>query len=378
MGPDDLRLLEECVGRLELLAQGKVPPRLGERGVGEPRLAALARVTDLLIGMVVEIRDFVVPLSQGQLERSVPPTGNFLASPFKELHSRLLHLTWQAEQVARGDYSQRVDFMGDFSRAFNSMIESLALKERQLTGKIEELERLDRLKNDLLGMAAHDLRSPIAVVEIYASFLRESAAGCLNEKQLGMLQVISRQSRFMLQLLNDLLDVSTIQSGNLRMSLAPGDWVAFVRENVDINRSIGEAKRIGLDLEAPEGPLELSFDRGKMEQVLNNLVGNAFKYSFGGTRVTVRVVPHDGEVATSVADQGQGIPDSELPHIFTEFHKAGVSPTGGERSTGLGLAIARRIVEGHGGRIAVESQVGRGSVFTFTLPAPSAPPPEDG
>ena len=131
-----------------------------------------------------------------------------------------MHLTWQAEQVARGDYSQRVDFMGDFSRAFNAMVESLEIKERELRERIEELQGLNRLKDEFVGMAAHDLRSPLAVVEMYASFLLEDPESCLAAKEREFLRVIKNQGRFMLNLINDLLDVTRIESGHLDLKVA--------------------------------------------------------------------------------------------------------------------------------------------------------------
>ena len=122
-------------------------------------------------------------------------------------------------------------------------------------------------------------------------------------------------------------------------------------------------------VEVGDAPCAAIFDPSRMEQVLNNLIGNAVKFSAGGTRVAVRVGCAAGCVRASVADQGPGIPEGELETIFKEFHRGTARPAAGERSTGLGLAIARRIVAAHGGTIGVESEVGKGSIFFFTLPA---------
>lgn len=369
----------EVVDRLEALMRGEVPPPLQAEGIvgGQGRLAA---AVNRLIDHHREVLAFIGPLSRGDL-KTVPPPRNLLASPFKELHSRLVHLTWQAEQVARGDYTQRVDFMGDFSRAFNAMVVSLEIKERELHARIEELQALNRLKDEFVGVAAHDLRSPLAVVEMYASFLLEAPDSCLAPKEREFLRVIKNQGRFMLNLINDLLDVTQIESGRLELRRRPGDWLEFVRRNAGLNGALAARRGIQIavevDASAAAPPPALLFDPDRMEQVLNNLLGNAVKFSPQGGRIVVRVAVRGGVVATSVADAGPGIPADELPTLFKPFYRGSAPLPPGERSTGLGLAIARRLVEAHGGEIGVESEVGRGATFTFTLPlaAPVLPQP---
>jgi signal transduction histidine kinase len=312
---------------------------------------------------------FVGSLSRGDLKAPSPSPGNLLASPFKELQSRLTHLTWQAEQVARGDYTQRVDFMGDFSRAFNAMVEALDVKDRELRERIGELQRLNRLKDEFVGMAAHDLRSPLAVVEMYASFLLEDPKSCLTGKDREFLRVIKNQGRFMFNLINDLLDVSRIESGNLDLKVQSGDWAEFVRHNAGLNEALAARRgvAIGVDFALEQLP-PIHFDPNRMEQVLNNLVGNAVKFAPAGSRVEVRVRRDGDFVRTSVVDSGPGIPAAELPALFKPFHRGSTPQPPGERSTGLGLPIARRIVEAHGGKIGVDSEPGNGSTFWFTLP----------
>jgi signal transduction histidine kinase len=372
MEPSERAALRAVADRLQELTEGKIPEPLAVAG-GEAGLHELASRVNQLIEQHAEVLAFVRPLSRGELGVSVPPARNFLASPFKELHSRLTHLTWQAEQVARGDYSQRVDFMGEFSRAFNFMVEALERKEQLLREKIGELEELNRQKNEFVGIAAHDLRSPLAVIEMYSAFLLGEPAQRLPERERQFLQVIALQSRFMLNLINDLLDVTRIESGNLDLRPESGDFREFVQRVAGLQAVLAERRGIEVFVAGDEAPCVAVFDPPRMEQVLNNLIGNAVKFSAGGTRVVVRVECTPGGVRTSVADQGPGIPAEELETIFKEFHRGTAKPVAGERSTGLGLAIARRIVEAHGGTIGVESRVGKGSTFFFTLP--SAPLP---
>ncbi|MCX6970407.1 MAG: HAMP domain-containing sensor histidine kinase [Verrucomicrobia bacterium] len=225
----------------------------------------------------------------------------------------------------------------------------------------------------MLGMAAHDLRNPLGVILAYSDFLETEAFPVLNEDQRDFVSTIKSTSEFMLSLINELLDVSTIESGQLHLDCAPADLNELARHNVSRNRVLAHQKRIELDFQDTENLPALMIDRGKIEQVLNNLIGNAVKYSHPDTRVAIQISRAGSAVTVSVADQGQGIPEEDLPKLFKAFGRTSVQATAGEQSTGLGLAIARKIVEGHGGKMSVRSQVGEGSTFSFTLPVAATP-----
>lgn len=282
-------------------------------------------------------------------------------------------------ELVRPDRERRVvmitatpqyDAAGVFCGAFGVFRDITALKqaEEELARKNAELVRLNDLKNQLLGMAAHDLRNPLSVVATASGFLLEDAGRTLSEpKQRDFLQRMKQNSEFMLRLIDDLLDVAKIESGRLDLELVEDDIGRLIEDNLAMNRVLAEKKGIGLRFERTELP-RLSFDWGKVEQVLNNLVSNALKFSQSGSTVTVSTARENGSVVISVRDCGPGIPAGELGRLFQMFSTTSVRSTGGEKSTGLGLAISKRIVEGHGGRIWVESEVGSGSVFRFTLP----------
>lgn len=244
----------------------------------------------------------------------------------------------------------------------------LATLQREMAQKNAQLGRLNEQKNRLLGMAAHDLRSPLGVIQTYSEFLQEEAGPALDEEQREFIGTIKDASRFMLAIINDLLDVTQIEAGTLELEREPVDLVALVRRNAALNRVLAAQKDIELSFEPPDAPIELELDARKMEQVLNNLLGNAIKFSHAGSSVRVELGAGAGCVRLAVHDVGQGIPTDELPKLFQPFGKTSVRGTAGEHSTGLGLAIARRIVEGHGGRITVQSEPGKGSVFTVELP----------
>jgi signal transduction histidine kinase len=282
-----------------------------------------------------------------------------------------------AQKVGEGDFSVRVrskatgDEIGHLAARINEMIAGLEERERvksenallvQLT---DRLRSLNEQKNKFLGMAAHDLRNPIGGILGYSEMLLEDE---LADEQRTVVSKIESSSKFMLRLLNDLLDISQIESGKLELNLELCDVAGLVRQNIELNRIIAAKKQIGIELDlAPDLPV-ITADPAKFEQVLSNLVSNAIKYSFPGTQARVSLARHEDGVKVSVRDQGQGIPAEELSKVFQEFEKTSVKSTAGEKSTGLGLAIVKRIVEGHGGAIGVESTVGEGSTFWFTLP----------
>jgi signal transduction histidine kinase len=262
-----------------------------------------------------------------------------------------------------------IEFHEGISRAFDTMGEALATKDRELRERIEELQGLNRIKDEFVGMAAHDLRSPLAVVEMYASFLLEAPQGSLTEKDREFLRVIKNQGRFMLNLINDLLDVTRIESGNLNLKVQSGDWVEFVRRNVGLNGVLAAHRGVAIEVDvAAAESYTIPFDQNRMEQVLNNLIGNAVKFSPAGSRIVVRVCREGEFVRLNVIDNGPGIPAGELTALFKPFYHGSAPLPPGERSTGLGLPIARRIVEAHGGKIGVESREGQGSSFWFTIP----------
>ena len=232
----------------------------------------------------------------------------------------------------------------------------------------QQLVELNQMKNRFLGIAAHDLRSPIAIIMNYVEYLLEGHPGKITESQDNILNKMLKVSEKMLNLVNELLDVNAIEAGRLELVMHPIDLTQYLKECYEENLVLSRAKSIelALDLE-PELPV-IVMDPHRIDQVMNNLITNAIKFSYPNTTITLRARVVDQDVAISVQDQGQGIPAQEVDTLFTEFGKISVRTTAGEKSTGLGLAIVKRIVELHGGRIGVESKVGVGSIFTFTLP----------
>jgi signal transduction histidine kinase len=240
--------------------------------------------------------------------------------------------------------------------------------QRELVKRTIELERSNEQKNEFIGMAAHDLRNPLQVITGYSRLLLRDAFGALTVKQRETISTISRNSDFMLKLITDLLHISSIEAGKLQLDLQPADIVELIRKNVQFNRLLAQQKEIDVRLSCDEEQLTLLIDTPKIENVLNNLLQNAIKFSHPRTVVTVGLKRTDRAAEISVHDEGLGIPAAEMDRLFKPFEKMSVRSTGGEPSTGLGLAIAKRIVVGHQGVIWAESEPGAGSTFYVQLP----------
>lgn len=232
---------------------------------------------------------------------------------------------------------------------------------------MERLKELNDLKNRFLGIAAHDLRSPLGVIKSYIEILSTDEKATF-EQQKPLFDRISAVSTRMLHLIGDLLDISAIEAGQLPIELKAISTTAFLEEALLNNTPVANNKQIELKREFAADLPPIKADLRRLNQVIDNLLTNAIKFSKRGTAVTVAAEAQDGMVRFAVRDQGQGIPEAELSKLFKPFSKTSVRPTDGEKSTGLGLMIVKKIVDAHQGRIWVESVVGKGSSFLFTVP----------
>ena len=249
----------------------------------------------------------------------------------------------------------------------------LGALQRELARKNAQLERLVEQQNQFIGMAAHDLRNPLSVIQAMSQFLLNDPRGAPTERQAELLATVHRNSEFMFRLIEDLLDVSKIQAGKLELDRVPTDLAALVARSVALNQVLAERKQIRIDLVTDPALPPVEIDVAKLEQVLNNLISNAVKFSPQGSSVEVRLDGSGDQVLLTVRDHGQGIQESEIGKLFRPFGKTSTKGTAGEKSTGLGLVICKRIVEGHGGTIDVETRFGEGALFRVVLPTVALP-----
>jgi signal transduction histidine kinase len=234
-----------------------------------------------------------------------------------------------------------------------------------------KLEYINQEKNKILGIAAHDLRNPISIIQIYSEFILDRMSSNLSDEQLKFINQIYKTSFVMLNLLQDILDISKIESGTIVLKKSKVDYLEFLKKCIEPNNIIAHKKNI--DIQLKENKVEkliITIDENRMIQVLNNLLSNAIKFSKMDTKITVSVSvsSKNNKVLTEIIDNGLGIAESDMDKIFKPFHKGSFKPTGDEPQTGLGLAIVKKIIEAHNGTIDFKSEAGKGSNFYFYLP----------
>lgn len=232
-------------------------------------------------------------------------------------------------------------------------------KQRELTGNNER-------KNKFIGIVAHDLRNPVISIRGFSELLLKDSNN-FNEEQNEFLSIIHSTSRNMLAMINDLLDISRIESGNIHLSQKTGSLNKLILEKIQLIQLQANKKHITIHKELFLIP-DIAFDAHRLGQAVDNLITNAIKFAPIGSNVYLSLKQDEGLVRFSVTDEGPGIPREEQHLLFSEFHRLSIRPTGGETSTGLGLAIAKKIIEAHNGVIEFETQEGMGSTFSLILP----------
>lgn len=236
----------------------------------------------------------------------------------------------------------------------------------------EELAKANRLKSDFLTNMSHELRTPLNSVIGFSDMLLTQEVGALTATQQDFLETVARNGRHLLQLISELLDLSKIEAGRLQLTTEPIDLRDLLREAADSVRAQTEKRRHTLNLELPERPLVVTADHVRVRQVLLNLLSNAIKFTPEGGRVRLLGRAEDGGIRIEVIDTGIGIAPEDQSRLFKEFMQVDTSASRHYEGTGLGLALCKRLVELHGGRIGCESARGQGSTFWFTLPHEAA------
>lgn len=231
------------------------------------------------------------------------------------------------------------------------------------------LENLNEEKNRLMGMAAHDLRNPIGVLHGYSKILQEDWSSLPGDEKLKLIKEMEKVSAFSLDLINDLLDYSSVEEGTVKLNIEKQqDIIGLIENNISLNKPLAEHFNIQIKTKLPGFEIPIDMDVPKIQQVLNNLISNAFKYSPAESEVLVDAKLVSNVVEVSVLDQGPGVSMEDQKEIFEPFQTTSNQARMGQKSTGLGLSIVRRLVEAHGGHITVDSVKGQGSRFRFTLP----------
>ena len=254
---------------------------------------------------------------------------------------------------------------------------ALAIQNAQLFQEIEEksrqLEIADRHKSEFLASMSHELRTPLNAVIGFSEVLLDRMFGELNPKQDEYLQDILSSGRHLLSLINDILDLAKIEAGRMELEVADFHLPQAIDNAITLIRERAARRAITLEIEIDPRLGEIKGDERKVKQVLLNLLSNAIKFTPEGGRVGVQAGLADGFAEISVVDTGVGIAPEDHEVVFEEFRQVGSDYAKKNEGTGLGLTLARRFVELHGGKIWVKSQLGHGATFTFTLPVTAWP-----
>ena len=286
-------------------------------------------------------------------------TASTIAEPEAHLPSAV---SYEREQVpASCEHCSRRSFLEDKLRK--------GTKRKNL-----EVDRIIREKAVLLGMAAHDLRLPVATIQIYSELLAEGIGGKASPELMEWIDSIRSVSVFALRLLDDTLDLAMAEAGPGQLHTVPTILASIVAESVSIGLPQAARKQMGLTLIQYGKPQPVLVDPVKMSKVFNNLVENAIKYCQTGARIEVRISRGQDSVCVSVRDDGPGIGPADLKSLFTPFQRSRGRGLSEQPSAGLGLSIAKRIVELHSGRIWVKSEVSKGTTFYVSLPIHALPP----
>ena len=246
--------------------------------------------------------------------------------------------------------------------------EELERLNKQIEEKNVQLEELSRVKTQLLSLASHQIKSPLAVIKGFTTLLIDGSYGAVSAKAKEKLQTIKKASDELITLINDLLDMRRVEEGRMEYQFVKTDMRKLAGEAVDALRSLAEVKKLELKFTASEKEIWVNADAPKLKQVVQNVIDNAIKYTQKGF-VKVELRADKGTATLSVSDSGMGIHSDLLPHLFEEFVREGKLKSK-VLGTGLGLYIARKIIEAHSGKIFAQSPgEGKGSTFSITLPA---------
>ncbi len=243
---------------------------------------------------------------------------------------------------------------------------------REIEEKSQQIEAANRHKSEFLANMSHELRTPLNAIIGFSEVLQERLFGELNEKQAEYTDDILTSGRHLLSLINEILDLSKVEAGRMELETATFDLPLAIDNARTFVRERATNHGITLNVKVDERLGDIVGDERKIKQILLNLLSNAVKFTPEGGRITINARPINGAVEISVTDTGIGIAEEDQPKVFEEFRQVGSDNAKKVEGTGLGLTLAKKFVELHGGRIWVESEVGKGSTFVFTLPTAMA------
>jgi signal transduction histidine kinase len=333
------------------------------------------RMGEGVIGSAAELRE---PMQVADIEREGAYRSRFRDVLLRTGYRALLAVPLAREDQVIGALAVNRKAPGEFPPEVIELLRTFATQSalaiqnarlfQELGDKGQELEAASRHKSEFLANMSHELRTPLNAIIGFSEVLGERMFGELNDKQAEYVQDILSSGRHLLALINDILDLSKIEAGRMELELSRFDLPAAIGGAVILVRERATRHGLALDVSVDDRLGPFVGDERKIRQVLLNLLSNAVKFTPEGGRVAVRAAPANGGVEISVSDTGIGIAPEDQETIFQEFRQVGTDYARKREGTGLGLALARRFIDLHGGQIWVKSRLGEGSTFTFNLP----------
>lgn len=308
--------------------------------------------------------NFINALAEGNLNIEAPHH-NYVVSHYKQLQSNLRHLTWQTQQIALGDYNQKVVYLGEFSIAFNKLIEDLR-ERRQMQN---ELQDLYATREKFMSIISHDLKSPFNGILGFANILQQDYDELKDEDRRKFIDHILEASQTAFKLLENLLDWSRMQTGKILFVPEELNLARLILENFLLLKPVADNKQIHLYNEVPSDASVFA-DRNAVLTVIRNLLNNAIKFSYPSGKIKVTSAITGTLMEITISDSGIGISAKNLEKLFKLGENYKTEGTDKEKGTGLGLLLCKDFVEKNGGTIRAESEPGKGSRFIFTLPLP--------
>jgi signal transduction histidine kinase len=280
----------------------------------------------------------------------------------RQVVAPVTEMTNASRRIAEGHYDERVQVLGDLSKGEQDELGQLALNFNQMANKLEQTETLRR---QLIADVAHELRTPLTTIKGSMEGLMD---GVMSVDEDTFQQVYQEADR-LARLVNNLQELSRVEAGAYELKIKNVRVTDLIDAAVRLLGGQFEEKEVRLVVETPQGLPEVQVDEDRLAQVLLNLLGNALQYTPEGGKVSIKSWRQDQEVHIAISDSGIGIPAEHFPHIFTRFYRIDKSRSRAGGGSGIGLTIAKYLVEAHGGRLLVQSEgKGKGSTFTFSLP----------
>jgi signal transduction histidine kinase len=265
----------------------------------------------------------------------------------------ILKINEAAAKMADGNLSVRIDVKSS---------DELGMLSNTINNLSIQLQKIEQLRKDLIANVSHEFRTPLSLIKGYAETIRD-VTGDMKEKRDSQLQIILEETDRLKSLVDDTLNLSQLQSGIFQLDIIPFDISASVSNIMSRFSYILEEKGISLEIQGGRDEIVVMGSEPQIEQVLYNFANNACNHTASGGRIQIRILQNEDDIKVEVSDNGEGIPSKELPYIWDRFYKA----SKGDKGKGLGLSIAKEILEAHGVSYGVESKQGEGTTFWFTL-----------